>query len=224
MDKTLDDIIAARPKPARKTSSRRGVGRVEALVKKDPVTSARARYTTTTPATGKTTPAPAQATEKIIVSNLPTDVNETQIKELFHSTIGPLKDVTLHYDPSGRSKGVANIIFTRKGDGSKAYQQYNNRLIDGKRPMKIEIVVDPVNLPGQSLASRVAPAPATTTNGTTDVPRRGGGPRRGRGRGARRRNERPNKTAADLDAEMEDYTAASNTPAVSANPAPATAA
>lgn len=32
---------------------------------------------------------------------------------------------------------------------------------------------------------------------------RGGGPRRGRGRGARRRNERPNKTAADLDAEME---------------------
>ena len=86
--------------------------------------------------------------------------------------------------------------------------------------MKIEIVVDPVNLPSQSLASRVAPAPVTTTNGTTDVPRydkdpiswsedliesssRGGGPRRGRGRGARRRNERPNKTAADLDAEME---------------------
>jgi hypothetical protein len=30
-----------------------------------------------------------------------------------------------------------------------------------------------------------------------------GGPRRGRGRGPRRRNERPNKSAADLDAEME---------------------
>lgn len=85
--------------------------------------------------------------------------------------------------------------------------------------MKIEIVVDPVNLPGQSLASRVAPAPATATNGTTEAPRYGedplsrsqdlivsfsrGGPRRGRGRGPRRRNERPNKTAADLDAEME---------------------
>jgi hypothetical protein len=84
--------------------------------------------------------------------------------------------------------------------------------------MKIEIVVDPVNLPGQSLASRVAPAP--TTNGTADAPRYGkdtllaqsqdlivsfsrGAPRRGRGRGARRRNERPNKSAADLDAEME---------------------
>jgi hypothetical protein len=85
--------------------------------------------------------------------------------------------------------------------------------------MKIEIVVDPVNLPSQSLASRVAPAPATDTNGTIDAPRYGedplsrsrdltvsfsrGGPRRGRGRGPRRRNERPNKTAADLDAEME---------------------
>lgn len=85
--------------------------------------------------------------------------------------------------------------------------------------MKIEIIVDPVNLPSQSLASRVAPAPATATNGTTDAPRYDedplcrsedlitsfsrGAPRRGRGRGPRRRNERPNKTAADLDAEME---------------------
>lgn len=89
--------------------------------------------------------------------------------------------------------------------------------------MKIEIVVDPVNLPGQSLASRVAPPPAPATNGTSDVPRRGG-PKRARGRGGRRRNERPNKTAADLDAEMEDYTAASTTPAAPTNSAPATAA
>jgi THO complex subunit 4 len=131
MDKTLDDIIASRPKPARKTSSRRGVGRAEALGKKEPAAPARARYSTTTPGTGKPTPASSQTTEKIIVSNLPMDVNEAQVKELFHSTIGPLKDATLHYDANGRSKGVANISFTRKGDGSKAYQQYNNRLIDG---------------------------------------------------------------------------------------------
>lgn len=131
MDKALDDIIASRPKPARKISSRRGAGRAEVLGKKETAPSVRARYNTTTPGVGKTSPAPAQAAEKIIVSNLPTDVNEAQVKELFHSTIGPLKDVTLHYDPAGRSKGVANIIFQRKGDGTKAYQQYNNRLIDG---------------------------------------------------------------------------------------------
>lgn len=73
-------IIAARPKPARKTSSRRGVGRAEVLGKKEPATSARAKYSTTTPGTGKPTPASSQTTEKIIVSNLPMDVNEAQVK------------------------------------------------------------------------------------------------------------------------------------------------
>ena len=52
-------------------------------------------------------------------------------QELFHSTVGPLREVTLHYDSAGRSKGVAAVQFQRKGDGTKAYQQYNNRLIDG---------------------------------------------------------------------------------------------
>jgi RNA recognition motif-containing protein len=52
-------------------------------------------------------------------------------QELFHSTVGPLREVTLHYDSAGRSKGVAAVHFQRKGDGTKAYQQYNNRLIDG---------------------------------------------------------------------------------------------
>lgn len=58
-------------------------------------------------------------------------INFLHHKELFHSTVGPLRDVTLHYDSAGRSKGVAAVQFQRKGDGTKAYQQYNNRLIDG---------------------------------------------------------------------------------------------
>jgi THO complex subunit 4 len=53
------------------------------------------------------------------------------IQELFATTIGPLREVTLNYDNNGRSKGIATITFQRKGDGSKAYHQYNNRLIDG---------------------------------------------------------------------------------------------
>ncbi|KIK68576.1 hypothetical protein GYMLUDRAFT_725432 [Collybiopsis luxurians FD-317 M1] len=83
------------------------------------------------------------------------------------------------------------------------------------KPMRIEIVVDPTKTPsGPSLASRVAPA--APVQPTTTVTR--GGPRRGRGRGGKRRNDRPAKSAADLDAEMEDYT--SNTTAA----APAAAA
>lgn len=52
-------------------------------------------------------------------------------QELFTTTVGPLRDVTLHYDAGGRSKGVASVQFSNKGDGEVAYQQYNNRLIDG---------------------------------------------------------------------------------------------
>jgi len=219
MDKSLDDIIATRPKGIRKSGRVRSA-RAQVLGSVGPGPAARARYAATIPSTNnKVTiarPAPTQPADKIIVSNLPPDVNEAQIKELFHSTVGPLRDVTLHYDPSGRSKGIASVHFQRKGDGTKAYQQYNSRLIDGKRPMKIEIVVDPINLPGQSLASRVAPAPATTVLPEGGVRRGGGAPRRGRGRGgARRKTERPAKSAADLDAEMEDYTA-SNGPTATA--------
>jgi len=80
--------------------------------------------------------------------------------------------------------------------------------------MKIEIVVAPAP---QSLASRVAPPPSTTTVvAEVPVPARNGGGGRGRGRrgGGRggRKADRTPKSAADLDAEMEDYTA-SNAPA-----------
>ena len=52
-------------------------------------------------------------------------------QELFISTVGPLRDVNLHYDAKGNSKGSASVSFSRKGDGNKAFSQYNNRLIDG---------------------------------------------------------------------------------------------
>ncbi|KAF9233358.1 hypothetical protein BU15DRAFT_66665 [Melanogaster broomeanus] len=219
MDKSLDEVIAARPKTRRRTvgTGRRTSAKAQVLGAPG-VAATRAAAQNAAAAKVVASAAPAsQSTDKIIVSNLPIDVNEVQVKELFHSTVGPLRDVTLHYDSAGRSKGVAAVHFQRKGDGTKAYQQYNNRLIDGKRPMKIEIVVDPARpAPPQSLASRVAPpaaaaAVASKAGASRPVTR---GIRRGRGRG-RKTNERPQKSVADLDAEMEDYTA-SNTAAQTA--------
>ncbi|KAI0074100.1 hypothetical protein K474DRAFT_1602124 [Panus rudis PR-1116 ss-1] len=211
MDKSLDEIIATRPKGIRRSTNRRGGPNAKSQVlgtSNSPVARARAAPA----ANAAKGVAPAAPSDKIIVSNLPPDVNEIQVKELFTTTVGPCRDVTLHYDANGRSKGVASVQFTRKGDGTKAFQQYNNRLIDGKRPMKIEIVVDPTKpAPAASLVSRVAPA-APATNDVLIRFARGGRPRRGRG-GGRRKNDRPPKTAADLDAEMEDYTASSNAPA-----------
>ncbi|EIW78327.1 hypothetical protein CONPUDRAFT_60913 [Coniophora puteana RWD-64-598 SS2] len=127
MDKSLDDIIATRRTP-RRGSSRRGTAKAQVLGRGNAAPTTRAQAAATTAAAKPTVQQPA---DKIIVSNLPQDVNEAQVKELFHTTVGPLREVTLHYDSAGRSKGVAAIHFQRKGDGTKAYQQYNNRLIDG---------------------------------------------------------------------------------------------
>ncbi|KAF9269631.1 hypothetical protein L218DRAFT_993656 [Marasmius fiardii PR-910] len=75
-----------------------------------------------------------------------------------------------------------------------------------ERPMKIEIVVDPAR--PAPLSARVAPAIVAATT-QTNAPRGTARPGRGRktARGGKRKSPRPQKTAADLDAEMEDYTA-----------------
>ncbi|KAF8549602.1 hypothetical protein OG21DRAFT_1421030 [Imleria badia] len=215
MDKSLDEVISARPKNGRRLGRRSSA---KAQVLGNPANAA-VRAATQNAAAAKVVAAAnptSQPADKIIVSNLPADVNEVQIKELFHSTVGPLREVTLHYDSAGRSKGIAAVHFQRKGDGTKAYQQYNNRLIDGKRPMKIEIIVDPARpAPAQSLVSRVAPPPAAAVC-YRPASR---GIRKARGRG-RKGAERPQKSAADLDAEMEDYTA-TNTVAPAVVPAAA---
>ncbi|KAF8649177.1 hypothetical protein AX16_005975 [Volvariella volvacea WC 439] len=142
MDKSLDEIITANKAVRQKRGSTRrhsAGGAARAQVLGNPTTSPaqRARVAATNTSTKAAAaavaaqPATQQPADKIIVSNLPVDVNEAQIKELFHSTIGPLRDVTLHYDASGRSKGVASVHFQRRGDGNRAYQSYNNRLVDG---------------------------------------------------------------------------------------------
>ncbi|KAK7462921.1 RNA-binding RNA annealing protein [Stygiomarasmius scandens] len=224
MDQSLDEIIKSRPRTNRRRSAGRnarasvlGSGASGVTPRSKAAVKAGTKTVVATPAAP--TGAQSQIADKIMVSNLPQDVNEQQVKELFSQTVGPLREVTLHYDAAGRSKGVASVQFSRKGDGHKAFNQYNNRLIDGKRPMKIEIVMDPTKAPAPSLASRVAPA---TTAAAGGAPARGGPRKRGvgRGRGGRRGGgtDRPAKSAADLDAEMEDYTNNTSTAAPTAAP------
>ncbi|KAF5389555.1 hypothetical protein D9757_004149 [Collybiopsis confluens] len=148
MDKSLDDvgltfssspalqifngtqIIKSRPRGRRsggRAARAQIIGNRGAI---SPVARQRIKATKTTSVQQPAAPA-QQPSDKIIVSNLPPDVNEQQVKELFHTTVGPLREVKLHYDSNGRSTGVASVHFQRKGDGSKAYTQYNSRLIDG---------------------------------------------------------------------------------------------
>ncbi|GAA5880744.1 hypothetical protein JCM5296_000399 [Sporobolomyces johnsonii] len=222
IDKSLDDIISTK-KRSRGPRRQRG----------NPPASSKQQAGVAAPAAPAVPAAQAAAAnvhvgDKIIVSNLPDDVNEVQIKELFTTTVGPVRTVSLSYNAQGKSKGIATVGFNRAEHATSAYQQYNKRLIDGKRPMKVEIIVDPARAArgagaGAPLTARLGAAPASATvaaaggstarapraEGATRGPGGGGGRRRGGGRGGRgeRGEERPKATVESLDAEMSDWQA-----------------
>lgn len=155
---------------------------------------------------------------KLYISNLDYGVSNDDIKELF-AEVGDLKKSSVHYDRSGRSKGTAEVVFSRRLDALSALKRYNNVQLDGK-PMKIEIVGTNIVTPG------AGPPPANNSVGNFNgVPRsgqaRGGGfgrPRggagggrgfgRGRGRG-RGRDHGEKISADDLDADLDKYHEAS---------------
>ncbi|KAK8683519.1 hypothetical protein V6N13_039578 [Hibiscus sabdariffa] len=156
---------------------------------------------------------PASAIEtgtKLYISNLDYGVSNDDIKELF-SEVGDLKRYAIHYDWTGRSKGTAEVVFSRKADAMAAVKRYNNVQLDGK-PMKIEIVGTNIATPAAPIAANVG---FGSSNGAPMGGRgRGGGFRRqrgvgggrgfGRGRG-RGRGRGEKVSAEDLDADLEKY-------------------
>uniref|UniRef100_A0A5B7APA5 Putative THO complex subunit 4A-like isoform X1 n=1 Tax=Davidia involucrata TaxID=16924 RepID=A0A5B7APA5_DAVIN len=146
---------------------------------------------------------------KLFISNLDYGVSDEDIKELF-SEVGDVKRYSIHYDRSGRSKGMAEVVFSRRKDAEAAVKRYNNVQLDGKI-LKIEIV-------GTNIATPAAVPPAT--NGMYG--RQNGAPRSNQGRGSARGRFRGGsrgirrvhgrgrglgeKTSAeDLDADLEKY-------------------
>ncbi|WFD44361.1 RNA-binding RNA annealing protein [Malassezia psittaci] len=164
-----------------------------------------------------------QKGSKVIVSNLPIDVSEAQVKvciycgttnvqELFSTTIGPLRRALMSYKANGQSTGVCTVEFQRAEDANRAYAQYNNRLIDSKRPLKIEVVVDP---------AAATSAQAAKPQAANKVSKK----KAAKARGNKQAGGQPKKTPTtfeDLDAEMEEYAkqgAAENAPMQDAQPA-----
>jgi len=126
----------------------------------------------------------------------------SQYQELFSTMIGPVRQVNLNFDQSGRSKGTASVVFARKNDAVRSVDKLRNITLDG-REMKIEIVVAPnVGPITQRIGGINESRPSTRgTGGARGTPTRGG---RG-GRGGRRSDNRPKKTQEELDAEMSEY-------------------
>ncbi|RPD55997.1 hypothetical protein L227DRAFT_579211 [Lentinus tigrinus ALCF2SS1-6] len=91
---------------------------------------------------------------KILLSRLPADVVEDEVEILFSKTVGPVKEVIMVYNSQGKSRGTAIVSFTRPGDAVVARAKYNGKIVDGRRPIKIEIITD------EDDARKTAPAPA----------------------------------------------------------------
>jgi len=224
LDQSLDSIIDGQKKAKRELQRRRKPVKTRAA----PVGGVKKSTKPVKPAvkTGSAAGAHPQAS-KIVVSGLPFDVNEAQIKEYFGKSVGSVKKVSLQYNQNGQSRGIADILFSKPGAAAKAAKDLNGMLVD-KRPMKIEVVVDassvPEPAPAKSLAERVAyaklqrsdksapltkisanpkaqPKSATSTKASTkDAGKKGKA-----GKARPRRNKPKPKTAEELDAEMTDY-------------------
>uniref|UniRef100_D8QH76 RRM domain-containing protein n=1 Tax=Schizophyllum commune (strain H4-8 / FGSC 9210) TaxID=578458 RepID=D8QH76_SCHCM len=126
-------------------------------------------------------------------------------QELFRKTVGPLRDVFLIYNSQGHSKGMAIVAFQRKGDAAVARAKYHMKVVDGRRPILIEIIVDDD-----------APSAAAPAGPPSLIERIGGGARRLQKRAtagagaAAAPVKMPSKTKEQLDQEMEDYRASAS--------------
>jgi len=226
LDRSLDEILAARPKGGRR-GGRGGATPTGPAggVSKRPQRAA-AKKATAAVAANAPKSKPTVNSTKIIVSNLPYDVSEQMIKEYFQQVVGPIRRAIITYGPDGRSRGIASVEFNKPEHAATAAQKYNGVEVD-KRPMKVELVVDPNAKP--TFAERIG-APNPIPKGRQEKPKpvaksapRGGarGGRGGRGRGGLNGTRKP-KTAEELDQEMEDYYSTNaSAPAAAAPAAPA---
>ncbi|WOL13773.1 THO complex subunit 4D-like isoform X1 [Canna indica] len=167
---------------------------------------------------------------KLYVSNLDYGVSNEDIRELF-SEVGALKRFAVHYDRNGRPSGSAEVVYTRRSDALAALKRYNNVQLDGK-PMNIEVIGTNLGLPitprvnvvggpnGRGkrtvvMTPQVGRGGSSSFNRASGIARsgphgfqrgrgraRGGGRSRGRGRG---RKQNVEKSAVDLDKELETY-------------------
>jgi THO complex subunit 4 len=140
LDQSLDEILSTQRRNANK---RRGTRRTSVGNRPAPTAPAGGIQKKPQPARNSTKPTPAKGAgivgeSKIMVSNLPKDVSEAQIKEYFQTAVGNVKKVDLSYGPNGQSRGMAHVTFHHADGASKAFSTLNGLLIDN-RPVKVSV-------------------------------------------------------------------------------------
>ncbi|KAK3067824.1 RNA-binding RNA annealing protein [Teratosphaeriaceae sp. CCFEE 6253] len=168
---------------------------------------------------------------KIIVSNLPFDITETQLKDFFTKAVGAVKKVLLAYGPTGRSRGEATVIFSKPSKALEAQKQFNGVKVDDKA-MRVEIVGGTAAAIKQAktMADRMAkPKNAARENTKANAPKtaaaKPAAPGAPKARGEKKKSGRAGKpkakTSDELDAEMADYFGAPNGDATNGSAQPA---
>ncbi|KAF2089011.1 hypothetical protein K490DRAFT_64222 [Saccharata proteae CBS 121410] len=222
LNQSLDDILKGRKASAgrRRPNARRAAGGKPAAAA--PVGGVK-KATKAPKAAAKTTipTGPALKTHgesKILVSGLPQDVSEPQIKEYFGKSVGPVKKVLLTYGPNGQSRGVATVIFSKPEAAAQAANTHNGLKVDN-RPIRVEVIlgasdIAPIAAP-KTLTDRISqpkqvakaqPKAATAPKPATEKKKREKKPRA-------KAAGRVKKTAEELDAEMADYFVGGSAPA-----------
>lgn len=83
-------------------------------------------------------PLAVEPSNKLRISNLHPNVDDTDIRDLFQE-IGPLRKAVVYRNSAGVSLGVAEVVFKNAQDMNRAVKTYDNRTLDGKL-MSVTIV------------------------------------------------------------------------------------
>lgn len=204
LDKSLDDIISSQPRSGRRGRFSRGVKKTSA-VRKAAVASTKATKQQASAGGRKgakdssVLPDISSLADKVILSNLPTDIDETSVRKYFSAEIGPVTKVEGGYNKNGSRNGVMTLYFKKQGDAAKAVTRFNGTSIDnGARTMKVELIVDPNK---KALADRLKPAAAAAAKKAAAAKPKAAKAKKPKAPRARR----PKKSLEELDADMADY-------------------
>ncbi|KAL1916403.1 uncharacterized protein VTP21DRAFT_5594 [Calcarisporiella thermophila] len=145
--------------------------------------------------------------DRITVENLFYEITNDDLKELF-SQIGPLKKCQIRFDRSGRSTGIADLIFENPYDAAEAYKQYDGVTLDGQ-PMKITILApsERVYVERRSKGEGNSRSGIFSRLGSREDKSSGrGAGRRGKSGGRREKpTQKKPATAEELDAQLDQY-------------------
>ncbi|KAI8340788.1 hypothetical protein BC941DRAFT_418184 [Chlamydoabsidia padenii] len=151
-------------------------------------------------------PAPRGPRNSLLVSNLHHNVTEKDLYDLF-GQIGNVKRAFLHLAPTGKSSGVADIVYTNANDAERARNSYNNVELDG-RPMRIAFAdLSAAVASTLPINRRIQPGRTQHTGNIRGNRRPGNNNNRQRGGSSTKREPRPKVSQADLDADMDSYMA-----------------